>query len=68
MQVKRIAECISTIVKPVLNGHAKETKERIFKTDYHLMQVKRIAECISTIVKAVLNGHAKEDKRKDFQD
>ena len=33
------------IVKPVLNSHSKEEKERIFKTDNHLMLVKSIAEC-----------------------
>ena len=35
----------------------KKTKERTFKTDYHLMQVKSIAECILQYFRPALSYH-----------
>ena len=36
---------IQTTVKPVLSGHSKIDKTKVFKTDGSLMQVESIAEC-----------------------
>ena len=38
-------------------GHTKKTKERIFKTDNHLMQVKSIAECSGQYFRLALSCH-----------
>ena len=44
-------------VNPVLSGHSKETKKKIFKTN-RLMQVKNIAEC-SREHSAILSNYIK---------
>ena len=56
--------------KPVLNGHSKLDKTKIFMTNGILMKVESIAECspcsITGTGKPVLNGHSKLDKTKIF--